>query len=108
MKFSCLTVIVLVVMAGTGCFRSDRRTVEFSVPALTSQECLNIVSGKLRANEGVEVVEANLAAGKLSVTFNGLKLAIKNIEIIIADAGFDVNDRPADEQAKAGLPASCR
>lgn len=78
------------------------------MPGLTSQECVTIVSDKLRANEGVEVVEANLASGKLSVTFNGLKLAIKNIEIIIADAGFDVNDRPADEQAKAGLPASCR
>lgn len=92
----------------TGCFRNDRRTGEFHVPMMQSEECLNYLSGKLRAAEGVEMVTADFAAQKVIVTFNGLKLALKNIEIIIADAGFDVNERPASPAAKAGMPAPCR
>jgi copper chaperone CopZ len=92
----------------TGCFRNDRRVGEFQVPNLTSQECLNYLSGKLRASEGIEDVKADFESRTVIVTFDGLKLALKNIEFSIAGAGFDVNDTPANPQAKAGMPASCR
>jgi len=100
-------IIALTALTTSGCFRNDRRTGEFSVPALQSQECLNVLTGKLQAAEGVEHVEADYSAKTLKVTFNGLKLSLKNIEIIIAEAGFDVNERPALESAKAALPPSC-
>lgn len=98
----------LALITATGCFRNDRRTIEFTVPELKTQECLTYLSGKLRSAEGVENVEADFARQKVIVTFNGLKLALKNIEIIIAESGFDVNERPADEKAKASLPVPCR
>jgi copper chaperone CopZ len=108
MKFLQIFIFLSVAIATSACFRNDRRTGEFLVPQLNSQECLTYLSGKLRAAEGVELVEGDLEKNIVRVTFNGLKLALKNIEIVIAEAGFDVNDRPAEARGKASMPAACR
>jgi len=92
----------------TGCYRKDLRIGEFHVPQVTSQECLNILSGRLRGIEGVSDVTADFPSSKVFVTFDGLKSALKNIEFVIASAGFDVNETPAAPAAKAALPESCR
>jgi hypothetical protein len=42
------------------------------------------------------------------VTYDALKLGIKNIEYVIAGAGFDANDTPAPKEAREALPAECR
>jgi copper chaperone CopZ len=108
MKFAYIFFLATGLAFFTGCFRNDRRTMDFNVPALTTQECLTYLSGRLRANEGVENVQADFQTGTVTVTFNGLKLALKNIEIIIAEAGFDVNERPGEPAARAAMPAPCR
>jgi copper chaperone CopZ len=92
----------------TACFRNDTRIGIYHVPNMTSQECLNALSGRLRAVEGVMDVQADFATQQVSVTFNGLKAGLKNIEFVIAGAGFDVNDTPGAAAAKAALPVSCR
>jgi len=81
---------------------------EYHVPKITSQECLNVLSAKLRGIEGVQDVQADFATQTVSVTFDGLKAALKNIEFVIAGAGYDVNDTPGNPTAKAELPATCR
>jgi copper chaperone CopZ len=107
-NITMIALFAVALTATTGCFRNDRRTGQFDVPRLQTQECLTYLTSRLRAAEGVEQVDADFATGKVMVTFNGLKLALKNIEIIIADAGFDVNERPANEVARASMPAPCR
>jgi copper chaperone CopZ len=92
----------------TGCFRNDRRVEEFSVPVMRSAECLDYLSGRLRGVEGVEQVTADFVTGTVIVTFDGLKLGYKNIEFVIAGAGFDVNETPAPESAKNELPVACK
>ena len=44
----------------------------------------------------------------VSVTYDTTKLAIKNIEFVIAGVGFDANDIPAKPEARKALPAECR
>lgn len=100
--------LILLTSLATGCFRNDTRVGTFHVPALQSQECLNYLSGKLRGVEGVMDVQADFSTQTVTVTFNGLKAALKNIEFVIAGAGFDVNDTPASTSAKATMPAPCR
>lgn len=107
-SFLHITAFLAIMALFTGCFRNDRRTGEFHVPMMQTPECLSYLSGKLGVAEGVEHVTADFATQKVIVTFNGLKLALKNIEIIIAEAGFDVNERPASPSAKASMPAPCR
>lgn len=108
MKLTQLVVIPLLA-AGlfSGCFRNDRRIGEFHVAQMQSQECLTYLSAKLRAMEGVEDVEADFSTQTVRVTFNGLKLALKNIELNIADAGFDVDTTPGNPGARTNMPASC-
>lgn len=105
---SLLITTVCVLLTSTACFRNDTRVGEFHVPKMQSQECLNYLSGKLRGIEGVQDVTADFATQKVFVTFDGLKAALKNIEFVIAGAGFDVNDTPASEAAKAAMPVPCR
>ena len=50
----------------------------------------------------------NFTAGTLSVTYDSMQLARKNIELAIAQAGFDANELPADPAARAALPPECR
>jgi len=93
-----------------GCFRNDLRTEEFHVPELEGQPCLSYLSSRLRTVDGIRDIQADFSSKKVVVSFDGLKLAIKNIEIYIADAGFDVNERPGNETARASaeFPSSCR
>lgn len=100
--------LILMASLVSGCFRNDTRIGTFKVPLLQSQECLNYLSGKLRGVEGVMDVQADFSTQTVMVTFNGLKVALKNIEFVIAGSGFDVNDTPASASAKASMPVACR
>ncbi len=103
--FSFLTVLLI---GSIGCYRNDTRTASFNVPQIQTQECLNFLAGRLRGAEGVIEISGTLDAGTVTVQFDGMKLALKNIEYLISSAGFDVNETPAVPEAKASLPVPCR
>jgi len=42
------------------------------------------------------------------VKYDNVRLGRRNIEVAIRNAGFAVNDLPANEEARAKLPAECR
>jgi len=100
--------LILMASINVGCFRNDTRIGTFHVPQLQSGECFTYLSGKLRGVEGVMDVQADFNTQTVTVTFNGLKAALKNIEFVIAGSGFDVNDTPASTSAKATMPVPCR
>ncbi|HMP90961.1 MAG TPA: heavy-metal-associated domain-containing protein [Kiritimatiellia bacterium] len=75
---------------------------------MTTPECFNILSGRVRGVEAVQDVKVDYATQTVFVQFDGLKAALKNIEFAIAAAGFDVNDTPAAAAVKAALPEGCR
>ncbi len=91
-----------------GCYRNDTRILTFDVPGLKSEDCAAILQQAMGKIEGIEAAEADIGNRKLTVTFNGLKLATKNVEYVIAGAGFDVNDTTAPQQARNNLPEGCR
>jgi len=93
---------------GVGCFRQVIRDVMVEVPNLGSPECFRIIQEALRPLDGVQSATADFASSTVTVRYNSEKLAIRNIEFVIAGAGFAANDLPPSEQAKANLPAECR
>ncbi len=107
-KYAFICICSFATLLCAGCFRNDTRIGEYHVPTVTSQDCLNILSTKLHAVEGVQEIKADFETKTVYVTFDGLKAGLKNIEFVIAGAGFDVNDTPGAAAAKAELPASCR
>jgi copper chaperone CopZ len=91
-----------------GCFRKDIRTITVEVPQLRSAECSKILLDAASKVDGIISAKPDIEKHTVDITYNALKLAIKNIEFVIAGAGFDANTTPATPEAKAALPAGCR
>ncbi len=57
-------------------------------------------------------IEFDLDVGTIEVTYDSMRLALKNLEFAVAGAGFDVDAEPfalpADAAARDALPAECR
>lgn len=103
-----LLVAAMLVPALAGCFRQDVRTIVVSVPQINSADCAKVIQDALGRIEGIVAVQPDLAAKTMAVTYDGRKLAIKNIEFLIAGVGFDANDAKAKPDARAALSADCR
>jgi hypothetical protein len=105
-----IPLFVLALGATSACFRNNVRTVEFDVPQLKSDSCTRFILDVLNSNkvEGVKSVAPDIAGRKLAVTYDSTRLGIKNIEFLIASAGFDANSTEAPADLKAKLPAECR
>ena len=89
-------------------FRPDVRVITVQVPQMKSMDCQQRIQDALAKTEGVQSTQPDLAQHKIDVTYDALKLGIKNIEYVIAGAGFDANDTPAPKEAREALPAECR
>lgn len=104
---SMLPVIASLIL-GSACFRQDKRTITVKVPQLKSMDCLIPIQMAAKQVEGIEQVTGDVDQKTVDVTYNAMKLGIRNIEFIIARSGFDANDTPASPQARAALPEGCR
>ncbi len=100
--------MVAFLVLGAACFRQDRRTITVHVPQLRQPDCFRFIQDAVKSVEGIEGVVPHYEAGTVDVTYNAIKLGIRNIEFVIAGAGFDANDTKAPAQARAALPEGCR
>ena len=91
-----------------GCFRQDIKTIVVNVPGMKSPECSKIIQDATAKVEGIVEVTPDVTAHTVTVRFDSTRLAIKNIEFVIATAGFDANSTVAPPETKAALPAGCR
>jgi len=101
----------------------DVRTFTVNVPDMQNAACARIIRGALAKVEGVNPnkIEENIDARTVTVTYDSLQCAHKNIQFAVAEAGFRVinvdtnplgvtttNEIPANANARAALPADCR
>ena len=86
MAFAVLASLLL------GCRRTDVRDFEVSIPALTA-ESEPAIRQSLAGFAGVEKssLKFDLAAKKLTLRYDSMMLAKKNIEMAIAKAGYAAN-----------------
>lgn len=89
-------------------FRPDVRTITVQVPQMKSLDCQQRIQDALSKTEGVQTTTPDLALKKIDVRYDALKLGIKNIEYVIAGAGFDANDTPAPKDVRDALPPDCK
>jgi hypothetical protein len=110
MKSKALLAFLGVVLIVAGCRLTDIRTVVIQTPGIRNEACAQRVRqalAQLRVVDPGKLV-FNFTAGTVSVTYDSMLLARKNIELAINQAGFDANELPADPAAKAALPPECR
>ena len=76
----------------TGCRRTDVRDFEISIPALTA-EAEPAIRQSLMGFAGVEKssLKFDRQAKKLTLRYDSMQLAKKNIEMAIAKAGYEAN-----------------
>lgn len=84
--------VVMVVVALAGCRRTDVRDFVIDVPALTEADVPAVMSA-LAPYGGVEkaTIKFDAAAHKLTLKYDSMQIAKKNIEMAIAKAGFTAN-----------------
>jgi hypothetical protein len=99
-----------VLLAASGCFRPVRETVEVRVPQLRSEEGIRRVTAAFQGLPAdlIQGLEFDLERRVVRVTYDNQRLRVRNIEHLIADAGFDANETPADAAQRARLPEECR
>jgi copper chaperone CopZ len=98
-------------LACASCRKTDVRTVVIRVPQMRSEACAERVKDALQqARYGVrqDTLRVDLERRTITIDYDSMQLSIKNIEFIVAEAGFDANEVPRDAEAAAKLPAECR
>ncbi len=105
-----LLCLVCLVVGGVSCRQHDFRTIVVDVPEMHNQACINAIVKTLGTSPGLrpKSVDFNVAKRQITVTYDSLLTADKNIEFLIAKAGFAANAVPADKKAAAALPTECR
>lgn len=104
-------VLALVILAGllfSSCRQQDVREVVIKAPGLKNQACAKIIQDAFMRQPGIVSVRPDLQKREITVKYNSMVIARKNIEFTIAEAGFDANDTQARTNAVAVLPPECR
>ncbi len=81
----------------TGCFRQDIVTIEYAIPEMQKkedrQQILNAID-RLE-NDAIVRVALDIEKQRASITYDSTRLARKNIEHVIRDAGYVAEELPA-------------
>lgn len=105
------TVAVALALAGASCRRTDVRTAVIRVPQMRTQAGVERVTEAIKqARYAVQVdsIKVDLESRTVTLKYDSMDLAIKNIEFLVAEAGFDANEVPRNAAVAATLPAECR
>lgn len=102
--------VAALMLCANSCRQADIRTIKIDVPEMNNSVCAEIIGRAVAGLKGVvpDKTVADLSERTVTVTYDSLKLSLKNVEFAIADAGFQANDVPANAEQRAKLPQSCR
>lgn len=112
-----LVAILLIVLSGSSCRRNDFRTHKIRVPGLKNERCAEIIQNAIvkytqqpSMDGSIKLDRIKFDEGEQSVVieYDSMKVALKNLEHVIAATGFAANDIPADSNAMTRLPPECR
>ncbi|MBT3192940.1 MAG: heavy-metal-associated domain-containing protein [Verrucomicrobia bacterium] len=105
-SFPSVLVCLGLLLGCVSCRQHDYRTLTIHVPEMRNSACERVIRGAISRTPGLkqESIKVDLAARTITVTFDTLLAADKNIEFMVAKAGFEANGIPADKKAAAALP----
>jgi len=109
MKIAFLTIAILLTALLTGCGEpGDLKTEVIKANTMVCGSCVKNVEKAVYAVEGVKSVAVDLAAKNVTVKYLAKNTNLGTIELAIADAGYDANDRKRDPAAYEKLDACCK
>jgi copper chaperone CopZ len=110
MKRLLAALCLLAAISGSGCRKADIRTFTISVPEMKNQACATVIVNTLIRDQAVrgEDIRVDLEKRAVTVKYDSLQRAQKNLVFAIARTGFTANGVPANPEAAKALPAECR
>lgn len=103
-------IAVLSLLLVVSCRQTDVRTFTINVPDMKNRACATVIVKALSSTVGVKGgsdIKVDLVARTVTVDYESLVTAKKNIEFAVADAGFNANSVPANPEAVTKLPPEC-
>ena len=102
--------LVLMALVAASCRKVDQRPVRLHVPGMKTPACEALIGTHLQGVHGVipGSVRFDSTHRAIELTYDSMRLSLKNLEFEVAGLGFAVNNTPADKAAAAKLPPACR
>lgn len=93
MKFRMLLFALAGILVMSGCRVSDVRTLTVAVPGMVAESDVQRIQNALAPLNGIEKDKAvfDVKSRKITVSYDSMVIAHKNIEIAIAEAGYEAN-----------------
>lgn len=103
MKYLILLFPLLGVLLFSGCRETDVREMTINVPGMTDDADVQRIRKALAPLNGVNKGDAvfDLKGKKIALKYDSMVIAKKNIEIAVAEAGYDANSIGAIKAAPA-------
>lgn len=108
MNVLAIFLVLIIGLVSLSCRQQDVRTTTIRCPQVRSSQSAARVTMALSRMDGVQTDSITVKDGAVTVTYDSMKVAVKNLDFSIAEAGFDADDIPADKKAREALPAECK
>lgn len=102
-SFSLLTILLaLCLLAAPGCRQRDMRQMTVALPGVTSDDDRRVVLMAIDKLVGIErkSIVFDETKKEMRLTYDSMQIRRKNVEIAIAEAGYDANEVPALPRGK--------
>ena len=101
-------IALLTFLLFVGCYRQVEQDLLLHIPEMQSTTCAGVIQEALSRLDGIVGAYPDVQNQTVLVRFDSEKIAIKNIEFVVAGTGFAVNDEPASPEGRAKLPKECQ
>ena len=102
-----LTGIAILALAGNAQVKASQ-TAKIKTPTVGCEDCKNRIETYLKRYDGVTYVMVNWRRKETTVKFLTDRINIEEIKTAIANAGYDADDVPANEDSYKRLPITCK
>ena len=83
-------------------------TAKIKTPNALCEHCKNRIETYLNRYDGITSITVNYRKGETQVKYLTDRINIEEIKTAIANAGYDADDVPANEESYQRLPKSCK
>lgn len=107
-KSLLIPAIVFCTLFSSGLLVAGEKTVEISLPTIQCGTCVKTIGKALNKVEGFTSIDIDIENHKATVIFDDTKTDLSKIEDAISGAGYDANDKKADQTAYSNLRMCCK
>lgn len=109
MKYVLLTLLAIAGFT-TASFSQTKalETAKIKTPTAACEACKTRIESYLDRYDGIQFVNVNFRRGETTVKYLTDRVNLETIKAAIANAGYDADDLPANEEAYKRLPKACK